>query len=33
LAVPKPMDYSAESAEGRRLRRERRWTPVAAESL
>ena len=33
LAVPKPMDYSAESAEGRRIRRERRWTPVAAESL
>lgn len=33
LAAAEPMDYSAESAEGRRLRRESRWTPVAAESL
>jgi hypothetical protein len=27
------MDYGAESPEGRRLRRESRWTPVTAESL
>jgi hypothetical protein len=33
LAAAEPMDYGAESAEGRRLRRESRWTPVAAESL
>jgi hypothetical protein len=30
---PQPMDYGAESAGGRRLRRESRWTPLAAESL
>jgi hypothetical protein len=28
-----PKDYDAETAEVRRLRRESRWTPVAAESL
>ena len=33
LAAPQPMEYGAESAEGRRLRREARWTPLAAESL
>ena len=33
LAASEPMDYGAETAEGRRLRRETRWTPVAAESL
>jgi hypothetical protein len=33
LAAAEPMDYSAESAEGRRLRRETRWTPVAAGSV
>jgi len=33
LAAPQPMDYGAESPEGRRLRRESRWTPVSAESL
>jgi hypothetical protein len=33
LSAAEPMDYGAESAEGRRLRRESRWTPVTAESL
>jgi hypothetical protein len=29
LAAAEPMDYGAESPEGRRLRRQSRWTPVA----
>jgi hypothetical protein len=33
LAAVEPMDYGAENPEGRRLRREARWTPLAAESL
>jgi hypothetical protein len=33
LPEPKPMDYGVESAEGRRLRRATRWTPLAAGSL
>jgi hypothetical protein len=33
LSAAEPMDYGAESPEGRRLRRESRWTPVTAESL
>ena len=35
LALPaaEPMDYGAESPEGRRLRRESRWTPVGETSL
>ena len=33
LAAGEPVDYSAESPEGRRLRRESRWTPVGDESL
>jgi hypothetical protein len=33
LSAAEPMDYGAESAEGRRLRRESRWTLVTAESL
>jgi hypothetical protein len=33
LSAAEPMDYGAETAEVRRLRRETRWTPVAAESL
>ena len=33
LPAPAPMDYGAETAEVRRLRRESRWTPVGAESL
>jgi hypothetical protein len=35
LALPaaESMDYGAESPEGRRLRRESRWTPVGTESL
>ena len=33
LPAPAPMDYGAETAEVRRLRREARWTPVAAMSL
>jgi len=33
LAAAELMDYGAESAEGRRLRRETRGTPLAAESV
>ena len=33
LEVAVPMDYGVETAEVRRLRRETRWTPVAAESV
>jgi hypothetical protein len=33
LPVAQPMDYGAETAEVRRLRRESRWTPLTAESL
>lgn len=33
LPPAEPMDYGAETAEVRRLRREMRWTPVAAESI
>jgi hypothetical protein len=33
LSTGEPMDYGAESPEGRRLRRESRWTPVGTESL
>src|SRR3984885_12466692 len=33
LAPADPMDYDGESPEARRLRREARWTPLAAESL
>ena len=33
LQVAVPMDYGVETAEVRRLRRETRWTPVAAESV
>jgi hypothetical protein len=35
LALPAaaPMDYGSESPEARRLRREARWTPLAAHSL
>ncbi len=33
LPPAEPMDYGAETAEVRRLRREMRWTPVAPESL
>ncbi len=33
LSAAELMDYGAESPEGRRLRRETRWTPVAAGSL
>jgi hypothetical protein len=33
LSAAEPMDYGGESPVVRRLRRETRWTPVAAESL
>ena len=33
LPAAEPMDYGAESAEGRRLRRESRWTPMGETSL
>jgi hypothetical protein len=33
LPAAEPMDYGAETVEIRRLRREARWTPVAAESV
>jgi hypothetical protein len=33
LPSAEPMDYGAETAEVRRLRRETRWTPVAPESI
>jgi len=35
LALPaaEPMNYGAESPEGRRLRRESRWTPLGEGSL
>jgi len=33
LAAAEPMEYGAESPEGRRLRRESRWTPVGEASL
>ena len=33
LPLAEPMDYGAETAEVRRLRREMRWTPVAPESI
>jgi hypothetical protein len=33
LPAAEPMDYGVETAEIRRLRREARWTPVAAESV
>jgi hypothetical protein len=33
LPVAEPMDFGAETAEIRRLRREARWTPVVAESV
>ena len=33
LPPAEPMDYGAETAEVRRLRRETRWTPVAAAVL
>jgi hypothetical protein len=33
LPSAEPMDYGAETAEVRRLRREMRWTPVAPESI
>jgi hypothetical protein len=32
LPAAEPMDYGAETAEVRRLRREARWTPVPAKS-
>jgi hypothetical protein len=33
LPAAEPMDYVAETAEVRRLRREERWTPLSAESV
>ena len=33
VPAAEPMDYSAERAEARRLRRETRWTPLSAESI
>jgi hypothetical protein len=33
LLLPAPMAYGAETAEVRTLRREARWTPVAADSI
>jgi hypothetical protein len=33
LPAAEPMDYGAETAEIRRLRRETRWTPLSAESV
>jgi hypothetical protein len=35
LALPaaEPMEYGAESPQGRRLRRESRWTPLTETSL
>jgi hypothetical protein len=33
LPAAEPMDYGAESPEGRRLRRESRWTPAGKASL
>lgn len=33
LPAAKPMDYGAETAELRQLRRETRWSPLAADSI
>ena len=33
LPAAEPMNYGAETAEIRRLRRETRWTPLSAESV
>ena len=33
LPLAEPMDYGAETAEVRRLRREARWTPVTEDSF
>ena len=33
LPTAEPMEYGAETAEVRRLRREARWTPLSAESV